>query len=312
MSSTSSLTTAKIYGYAEVGTFGLAHSMLAWARCRVWCNQNDVPMLAPSWLHLQHRIGPLLRREHDNRQYHRLFQFTNYITGLRRLQLLAFSPQMQAEHMNQLEVLRSQDRKLVVFKNKMQLNEETYYPEIVGHGEEVLKALVEMTKPVYRPKPSDTKHIAVHVRMGDFNPAVSVDALRSGVKNSSIPISWYRDVVTTLQQKIGDFPIVVYSDGTDEALASLLQLPGVRRSPKQASVTDLLTMAQAQLVVSSGSGFSKMGAYLANAPRICFPGQRFVRVLGPADNLDLEPECESGVELEPSFLHYVRSKLTSA
>jgi hypothetical protein len=269
-------------------------------------------MLAPSWLHLQHRIGPVLRREHDNRQYHRLFQFPNYVTGLRRLQLLAFCPRVQAEHLDQLDVLRSQKSQLVVFKNKMQLNEETYYSEIVGHGDEILKALVDMTKPVYRPTPTSVKHIAVHVRMGDFNAHVSIDALRSGVKNSSIPLSWYCDIVATLHRELGDFPVIVYSDGTDEALASLLQLPGVSRSPKQASVTDLLAMAQAQLVVSSGSGFSKMGAYLANAPRICFRGQRFVRVLGPADNLDLEPECESGVELEPSFLHYVRSKLISA
>ena len=171
-----------------------------------------------------------------------------------------------------------------------------------------------MTKPAYRPPADTTAHVAVHVRMGDFNAPVSMDALRQGSKNSRIPIDWYVDVVNTLRARAGAGAVRVYSDGSDDALAPLLRLPGTTRSPKQASITDLLAMAQARVVVSSGSGFSMWGAYLGDAPRICFSGQRFARVL-PAPQgtgIDLEPECEAGHELPDAFVDVVRSRLAAA
>jgi len=77
------------YAYADVGYFGLTHSLLAWARCHLWAADNQVPMIAPSWLRVRGRIGPWLRREPDKRQYQLLFRFPDYITGMRRLALLA-------------------------------------------------------------------------------------------------------------------------------------------------------------------------------------------------------------------------------
>jgi hypothetical protein len=268
-------------------------------------------MIAPTWLHLQHRIGPILRRERDNRQYHRLFQFPGYVGGLRRLSLLATATRASAEATDLSALLASHDRRLVVFSNRMRLNEETHFPEIVGHGDSIRRALTDITKPVYRPSVNPRPYVAVHVRMGDFGAPVSVDALRQGSKNCRIPIQWYVDVVRTLRQALGEISVCVYSDGSDEALAPLLLIPGVARSPKQASVTDLLSMGQASLVVSSGSGFSMWGAYLADSPRICFRGQRFTRVLASIGDVDREPECEIASEIEPSFFRYVQARLSA-
>jgi hypothetical protein len=306
---------SSLFGYADVGTYGLAHSLLAWARCHLWCDQHEIPMIAPTWLHLQHRIGPLLRREHDNRQYHRLFHFPDYVRGLRRWQLLATRSRIPAETTDLRSLLASPQRQLVVFSNRMRLNEETHFAEIVGHGTKIRTALTTITKPEYRPAPNKVPHIAVHVRMGDFGAPVSIDALRSGSKNCRIPVEWYVDIINTLRRQLGNMPVRVYSDGTDEALAPLLRLPATQRSPKQASITDLLAIAQASLVVSSGSGFSMWGSYLGDAPRVCFRGQRFTRVLpdpqgSPA--VDLEPECESGAELEAAFLRCISARLNSA
>jgi hypothetical protein len=268
-------------------------------------------MIAPTWLHLQHRIGPILRRERDNRQYHRLFQFPGYVGGLRRLGLLATATRASAESADLSALLASQDRRVVVFSNRMRLNEETHFPEIVGHGNTIRHALTAMTKPAYRPLINSRPHVAVHVRMGDFGAPVSVEALRQGSKNCRIPIEWYVDVIRATRQALGELTVCVYSDGSDEALAPLLLIPGVARSPKQASVTDLLAMAQASLVVSSGSGFSMWGAYLADAPRICFRGQRFARVLASTSDVDREPECEFASEIEPAFFRDVQARLTA-
>ena len=119
-------------------------------------------------------------------------------------------------------------------------------------------------------------------------------------------------MVNTLRRAAGAVPVRVYSDGSDESLAPLLRLPDTTRSPKRASVTDLLGLAQARLVVSSGSGFSMWGSYLADAPRVCFRGQRFARVLPIADTLDVEPECEAGADLTPAFLDHACARLRAA
>lgn len=298
-----------LLGHAEVGTYGLAHSLLAWARCRLWCDRHGIPMLAPNWLHLQHRIGPFLRREHDNRQYHRLFRFgQQHVTGLRRVAALALRPRVVAEAVDLARVDELPHRSLVVFSNRMKLNEEAHFHEIVGHGRQVNASLLAMTKPQYRPQPDVQPHIAVHVRMGDFGAASSMEALRQGAKNSRIPIEWYVSMVSALREVLGPVGVRVYSDGTDEALAPLLALPDTRRSPRQPSVTDLLSIAQARVVVSSGSGFSMWGAYLGDSPRVCFPGQRFCRVLPQSDGFDLEPECERPGDLDPRFVSHVRSR----
>ena len=291
--------------YADVGNYGLAHSLLAWARCRVWCDRNRVPMLAPSWLRLRGRIGPIIRGERDSRQYHRLFHFPGYVRGLRRWHALASYPRVAAEAAALPHLLEGGERRLVVFSNRMSDNEETHVHEVIGHGAELRTALATITRPRYLPKPATGRHVAIHVRMGDFSVPPSLDALRRGAKNSRIATEWYGAMLNGLRERIGPLPAVVYSDGSDESLSELLTLPQVQRSPRQPSVTDLLGIAQSQLVISSGSGFSMWGAFLANAPRICFTGQRFTRVLPANAALDLEPECESVADLPEAFIEHV-------
>lgn len=303
-----------LLAHADVGTFGLAHSLLAWGRCRVWCAAHGVPMLAPNWLHVQHRLGPLRRRERDNRLYHLLFHFPGYVRGVRRAWALATATRVVAETSDLAALLQERRHGLVVFKNRPDLNEETHFHEVHGHGPQLRRDLVAITKPQYLPAPNDAPHIALHVRMGDFSTASSLDALRRGAKNIRIPVDWYVHMLTALRRQLGPMPARLFSDGSDADLAPLLALPGVVRPPKQPSVTDLLGVSQARLVISSGSGFSMWGAFLGDSPRICFPGQRFTRVLVGGDDAqpDLEPECESWAELPASTVQGIQARLARA
>ena len=269
-------------------------------------------MLAPNWLHIQHRIGPIRRRERDNRQYHRLFRFPGYVTGLRRMYVLATAKRISAIDTDLDQVLQQHRSGLVVFKNLIDLNEETHFPEIAGHGLEIRRELLAITKPKYLPNHDGEAHIALHVRMGDFRVPPSLDVLRQGAKNSRIPLEWYCNILGGLRQRLGPVSAKLYSDGSDESLAPLLQMSDVVRPPKQPSVTDLLSIAQARLLISSGSGFSIWGAFLADAPRICFPGQRFARVLRSPTGLDLEPECEHPEDLTAAFIAHAQAALARA
>lgn len=298
-----------VYGFAEVGRFGLGHSLLAWARCRLWCDDHSIPMLAPSWRQL--RIGPFLRGERDKRQYYRLFRFPGYVTGLKRMALLATAPRVAAESSDLRAMAAERPGKLVVFRNLIAMNEETHFREIIGRGGQVRERLVAMTKPRHVPPPVTQPFIALHVRMGDFNAPPSVEQLRAGAKNARIPVEWYCAMLSGIRARLGrDVPALVLSDGTDESLAPLLRLPAVQRSPRQSSVADLLSMSQGSLLIASGSGFSMWGTFLGDMPRVCHRGQRLVRVLTGDSQLDREPEVDTAEELDPMFIDAVKRKLT--
>jgi len=298
-----------LYGYADVGRYGLGHSLLAWARCWNWCQMHSLPMLAPNWRHI--RIGPWLRGERDKRQYHRLFRFDDYITGPRRFWLLKTSNAWSAE-CDDLDKLLSDHRQgIVIFNNRLSLNEEMHFHEVIGKGPLLREALESMTRFEYRPSPLLRPHIALHVRMGDFGQPASLEALRSGSKNSRLPVEWYLRILEGLRELLGHVPAIVYSDGDETSLAELLRLPDVSRSPRQPSVTDMLSISQATILISSGSGFSMWGSFLGDIPRISFPGQRFVRVLGEPLGVDREPEVESVEELSVAFVDAVSARFNS-
>jgi hypothetical protein len=298
----------KLYGYAQVGRYGLGHSLLAWARCLLWCERQGARMLAPDWFHF--RVGPLLRKERDRRSYHRLFQFGDYVNGFRRQWILRTAERTMATAFEWDDANPMVGDGLVVFQNLVSMNEETHFHEITGHSARVRVALTRMTRPEFRPAPLAEPHIAIHVRMGDFGSSVPLEKLRAGAKNARLPLSWFVSVLSGLREKLGNVPAIVYSDGDDAALAPLLNLAHVRRPPDAQSITDLLSMAQSRLIISSGSGFSMWGAYLGDSHRICFPGQRLVRVLGAPGVLDREPEVESAGELDAGFLRSVGRALS--
>jgi hypothetical protein len=73
----------------------------------------------------------------------------------------------------------------------------------------------------------------------------------------------------------------------------------------------MLSISQGSVLISSGSGFSMWGSFLGDIPRICFPGQRFVRVLGEPQGFDSEPEVESVEELQAVFINAVLARIDS-
>jgi hypothetical protein len=240
-----------------------------------------------------------------------LFSFHDYITGPHRFWLLNTNKTWSAESEKLDKLIANQQRGVVVFNNRLSLNEETHFHKVIGKGKLLRDALESMTRFEFRPSPLLGPHIALHVRMGDFGQSESLDALRAGSKNSRLPMEWYLRILQGLRERIGNVPAIVYSDGVDTSLADLLRLPNVSRSPRQYSVTDMLSISQGSVLISSGSGFSMWGSFLGDIPRICFPGQRFVRVLGEPQGFDSEPEVESVEELQAVFINAVLARIDS-
>lgn len=293
----------KCYGYADVGRFGLGHSLLAWARCVVWCHETGAEMLAPNWLRL--RIGPLLRGERDKRAYFLLFRGPGKLSGLARTWRLWTSRRVPSDEVvDGLPV--DGGRTVVVFVNAVADNEKKHFHEVLGHAELLRQELIRMTRPRYRPAPPVEPFIGIHVRLGDFSKVFDPSDIRPNQNNIRLPLCWYVEKLKQLRALLGEMPTTVFSDGSDEELAELLAQPNVSRAPKQSAVTDMLSMAQASVLISSGSGFSLWGAFLGEVPRVCFPGQNIVRAHAAPD---MEAQSGIGDPLPTRFADGVRSRM---
>jgi hypothetical protein len=294
-----------LYGYADVGRFGLAHGILAWARCVVWCEETGAQMIAPRWLRF--RVGPYLRRERDKRNYFMLFHRGDAIAGMHRVKLLLFGQKHFARHEWPPAPSLGRVDPIMVFRNAGASNEAKFFHQIVGHGPFLRDQLIKMVRPRYLPMPWILPQIAIHVRLGDFTKASKDQSSSVDGSNMRLPIDWYADRLLALRKALGrPIPAVLFSDGCDEDLVAITKLPHVSRARKQQSVTDLLEMGQGIAVISSGSGFSLWGAFLGSAPRLCYPGQMIV----PAyEDAALEVESASGETLPDAFIAAIRKRL---
>ena len=267
------------YAFAKVGHFGLCHSLLAWARAVVWASENNASIIAPSWLSIRGRIGPVIRGERDWRQYHKLFHFPNYITGFQKFYLLSNSTFVLMNERADLISSENRCNNVFLFENLISNNEETFFHEIIGKQKLIKAELLEITKEKYHPIARDEDFIAVHIRRGDFKKMSSMQAIQNGAKNTRIPTRWFASMLSEIRQFLKkDVQAVVFSDGAPEEISEMLRLSNVIYSEKKASITDLLDISNSKLLISSGSGFSMWGCYLGDIPRISFPGQKFCSV----------------------------------
>jgi hypothetical protein len=300
------MTAARLYGTAVLGRYGLTHGMLAWARCRLWCEQNGATMVAPFWFKL--RIGPYLRRERDKRNYFLLFGPGKALSGARRLAVLARSVAIDVG-IDWPALPPASDRpQLLRFHNALKDNEKKSFAQIVGHGAFLRHELIAITRSRFLPLAETTPFIAIHVRLGDFKASSSDMAIDANATNTRLPINWYGDRLAALRAALGrDVRALVFSDGTDADLAPLLACPAVTRAPIQQSVTDLLHMGTGVALIASGSGFSLWGAFLGSTPRLSHPGQSIVPIHADP-TMDIESAEASDVPA--LFVAHVRARLT--
>ncbi len=115
--------------------------------------------------------------------------------------------------------------------------------------------------------------VAMHVRLGDFGAAPTELSAYQGKFNLALPLQWYRNIATTLVRELGDnVQFLIVSDGTAEQLGPLLQgLNTITTSDlPDSDCSDLLALANADLLVCSVSSFSATAAYLSKAPYLWF------------------------------------------
>jgi hypothetical protein len=241
---------------------GLADMLAPWVRCFLWCRDNDVQMLAPTWF--KFRIGPYRRREPDKRRYDRLFTNAGYVHGPRRLALLATARRFQEG----TDLPTSGARPAIVRFSGLG----EFLKPAIGRSAEVAAELRRITRPEFLPPDRGEPFVAMHVRAGDF-AATDEAKLRAGVFNMRLPLGWYVDAAAQLRDVLPSVSIRIFSNGSRAELAPILAVPGTELMTGGSAITDLLDISAAACLVASGSGFSSWAAFLGQVPSIWFPGQ---------------------------------------
>ncbi|MDD9207454.1 hypothetical protein PU560_13405 [Georgenia sp. 10Sc9-8] len=114
--------------------------------------------------------------------------------------------------------------------------------------------------------------IALHIRAGDFG--ASHQGPRPGEFNRMVPIGWYRNIARDVRRRIGDAAqFLVFTD--DPANPDIRRLSNELRAVplperRRPMLSDVLTMAQADLLVCSVSSLSILAAYLSEKPYIWY------------------------------------------
>jgi hypothetical protein len=114
--------------------------------------------------------------------------------------------------------------------------------------------------------------VGMHVRLGDFNAPSGLDEYRRKA-NTSLPLDWFQNVAGSLQRAFGDdWQLLLVSDGAQQQVQPLLdRFPCVITADIPCGdCSDVLALADADLLVCSASSYSSLAAFLSDAPYLWF------------------------------------------
>jgi hypothetical protein len=274
----------KVYAYPDVGRAGLGNLLFPWARAEVFAQRYGTAILAPQWT--KPKMGPLLRGERDKRFYVGLFDSSGFVRGPRRWMALWRGQRVDESVADQF--MSGDDRRgttLVVFKGfEFWFKGMGPHQDLMPHRELVTRRLHEIVstplKRTLAEQPVDFA-IAAHVRRGDkptMNFMEPYGGLKDGLPQHHCTMSdqWFVNAINNLRAAIGwPAPLKVFSDARDEQIQSILALENVTRAPDNPSIVDLLMLAKAKVLITTGtSSFSAWASFVGGAPTIWYPGLR--------------------------------------
>ena len=114
--------------------------------------------------------------------------------------------------------------------------------------------------------------VAVHVRLGDFAPP-SGSEWKPGTWNTRLPLEWYESVCSAVAAAFGSrAQFILCSDGTADECDRLIRRfqPIHTIGQPLNSCSDMLLMADADLLICSISSFSFWAAFLSERPYVMY------------------------------------------
>jgi hypothetical protein len=149
-----------------------------------------------------------------------------------------------------------------------------HFGDIRNHRDFIRCRLLVMLRDQYRRELDALQApvVGVHVRRGDFR-SLRLDEDFAHVGGVRTADQYFADLIEQIRHVSGwNLPVTVFSDGTDDEIAFLTRMPGVRRSPATSDIVDLLLMARSRIIITSaGSTFGEWAAFLSEAAVLRHP-----------------------------------------
>ena len=263
-------------GFVRLGGAGLGNILFTYARALVYARDHHCRLIWPTWFSF--KLGPILRREMDKRFYHDLFQNRcGAVGGLKKMWLLATKKKVPEEKKKMADRF---DGRIIVFEGL-----EGCFEDVLYDSRYVRENLERNLKAKNRKALSFdfSDSIGVHIRLGDF-ARVSEAEVRQGRHDSALPVQWYADLICQIRELAGrTVKVWVFSDGTEEELRPVLDLPNTRRITFGTSIADIMGLSRVPLLIASGSSFSMWARYLGRMSCICYTNQIKEHILTEQD-----------------------------
>ena len=291
-----------IYGYPKLNGSGLGNLLWIWAKCFVWCKDNDAKLITPSWL--QFHPNRIIGRNPDLRLYWCYFMNRGYINGPEKYYRLWKHRTISADD--------AEKKKIRNFSCIVVFSELGSFTPLIGRHKEVYDELIRITNPRFILPSKTFPFVAMHIRRGDFEKGTA-EQLYRGETNLQVPLEWYIASLRALRDAIGfSFKVIIFSDGSNDEIVHLLKEPNVERSNDKNALRDLFLMSSAAGLIASRSSFSLWASYLGQIPALYHRGAKpwHEGVIHTKPAGSLEPEWEESFPLPVTFTAAVSSRLT--
>lgn len=235
------LPAVKTNAFFRIGGNGLANCLFVYAKAIVIAHLTGAKLISPTWFNLT--IGTYLRRQKDKRHYLGLINSINEINRIKKFFFLATKRKT-----SELDVFQRKDADILIIEGIYD-----FFTPLIDYQEVVSDyILTHINKSLLTEVDQfDFKNtVAVHVRLGDFPTS------------RRIPMEWYKKEIN----KHKDFRILIFSDGTDDELNELMELPNVRRVFFGGAIQDIVAISRCSYLIGSDSSFSAWGAFLGQVP----------------------------------------------
>jgi hypothetical protein len=251
---------------ARLPRAGLGNKLFVWARAAVFAEINHLPLFVSGFNKI--RVGPILRRE-MGRFY--LGQFQNLNTAT-RIDLLRAKLAYDVIREPSITSIDNSENRLFVFDRIPHWKD--YFADLRDHRDFIRGELRRIVAPEILDDVGESAAplVSIHVRHGDFRGLESgEDFSRVGLVRT--PMEYFIKAIRDIREMSGkELPITVFSDGRDEDLGGLLNLPNVKRHPPGPAIADLLLMSRSRVLLpSAGSTFGYWAGFLSDAAILLHP-----------------------------------------
>lgn len=248
-------------GFLRLGGPGLGNLLFPWARAYSSAKDLGGQLVWPSWSSL--KPARLLRGDADMRWYSGLFQPppADYISGIgAHARRILGKGSHQIPHAVALPEFKAGETYNFCGMQSM-------FTPLWAHRELIKNGFFAMSRPAHLRSGRGT--VAMHVRLGDFVRAPAGAAtLQATAANTAQSMEWF--LCALARAEADGFTarrVLVYSDGTDAELATLLRDPRITRARPGNPLNDLSAMATSDALIASQSTFSMWGAFLGSGER---------------------------------------------